>query len=126
MKYKYLVSLNRTPNKPHFRRPIVDVLIFGQKGSVPTIALLDSGADYCLFNIEFAKQIGLDETAFRACMTDERYTSVIEQSNSDARTLGITGTPAFFVIGPDNIVSKIGGAQPYEVFEKIFESQLKK
>ena len=76
--------------------------------------------------VEFAKQTGLDETAFRACMTDERYTSIIEQSNSDARTLGITGTPTFFVIGPGNTVSKIGGAQPYEVFEKIFESQLKK
>ena len=25
-----------------------------------TIALLDSGADYCLFNIEFAKAIGID------------------------------------------------------------------
>ena len=76
--------------------------------------------------VEFAKQIGLDETAFRACMADERYASIIQQSNSDARALGITGTPAFFVIGTDNTVSKIGGAQPYEVFEKIFESQLKK
>lgn len=76
--------------------------------------------------VEIAKQVGLDETSFRTCMSDERYASIIEQSNSDARTLGITGTPAFFVIGPDNTVTKIGGAQPYEVFEKIFESQLKK
>lgn len=76
--------------------------------------------------LEFAKQIGLDEAAFKECMSDERYTAVIEQSNSDARTLGITGTPAFFVIGSDNTVTKIGGAQPYEVFEKIFESQIKK
>lgn len=76
--------------------------------------------------VEIAKQVGLDEASFRTCMSDERYASIIEQSNSDARTLGITGTPAFFVIGPDNTVTKIGGAQPYEVFEKIFESQLKK
>ena len=76
--------------------------------------------------LEFAKQIGLDEAALKECMSDERYTAVIEQSNSDARTLGITGTPAFFVIGSDNTVTKIGGAQPYEVFEKIFESQIKK
>lgn len=76
--------------------------------------------------LEFAKQVGLDEASFKECMSDERYTAVIEQSNSDARTLGITGTPAFFVIGSDNTVTKIVGAQPYEVFEKIFESQLKK
>lgn len=76
--------------------------------------------------VEFAKQMGLDEAAFRECMSNGRYNSVIEQSNSDAKTLGISGTPAFFVIGSDNTIVKIGGAQPYEVFEKIFESQLKK
>lgn len=76
--------------------------------------------------VEFAKQIGLDEVAFKECMLEGRYNSIVEQSSSDARTLGITGTPAFFVIGSDNTVTKISGAQPYEVFEKIFESQLKK
>jgi len=76
--------------------------------------------------LEFAKQVGLDETAFSECMSDSRYNSIIEQSNSDARTLGITGTPAFFVIGSDNTITRISGAQPYEVFEKIFELKLKK
>ena len=76
--------------------------------------------------IEFAKQIGLDEAAFSECMSDGRYNSIIDQSNSDAKTLGISGTPAFFVIGSDNAIVKIGGAQPYDVFVKIFESQLKK
>lgn len=60
MKYKYLVSVNNNPNKPHFRRPIVDVELFGPQGKVKTIALLDSGADNCLFNIEFAKYIGIN------------------------------------------------------------------
>lgn len=76
--------------------------------------------------LEFAKQIGLDEASFRECMLDDRYRSVIDQNNSDARTLGITGTPAFFVIGTDNTVTKISGAQPYEIFEKIFELELEK
>ena len=76
--------------------------------------------------VEIAKQVGLDETWFRECMTAGRYNSVIEENNSDARTLGITGTPAFFVIGPNNMVTKISGAQPYQVFEKIFESELEK
>ena len=60
MKYKYLISLNKDPNKPHFRRPIVDVELFGPNGGISTIALVDSGADYCLFNVEFAKAIGID------------------------------------------------------------------
>src|SRR3989344_4953045 len=60
MKYRYLSSFNREPNKPHYRRPIVDVELYGPKSTMATIALLDSGADYCLFNIEFAKAIGID------------------------------------------------------------------
>ncbi len=60
MKYRYLVTSNRDLNKPHFRRPIVDVEIFGPKGSINTIALLDSGADNCLFNIGYAEPLGID------------------------------------------------------------------
>ena len=60
MKYRYLTSMNNVPNKPHYRRPIVDVELCGPKKSIGTIALVDSGADYCLFNIEYAKAIGID------------------------------------------------------------------
>ena len=46
-------------------------------------------------------------------------------SNTDAQTLGITGTPAFYVIDTNNEqVQTIIGAQPYEVFEKVFNSIL--
>ena len=54
-----------------------------------------------------------------------RYTSIIKGSVTDAQTLGLTGTPDFFIIGPDNSVTKIVGAQPYEVFDEIFKSKLK-
>jgi protein-disulfide isomerase len=76
--------------------------------------------------VEFAKQIGLDENRFEECMKDERYNSVIEENNSHAKALGIRGTPAFFIISPDGEVTNVVGSQPYEVFEKIFESVLKK
>lgn len=76
--------------------------------------------------VEFAKQIGLDEKKFEECMNDGRYDSVIEENNSHAKALGIRGTPAFFIISPDGEVINVVGSQPYEVFEKIFESVLKK
>ncbi|KKT79272.1 MAG: hypothetical protein UW76_C0030G0008 [Parcubacteria group bacterium GW2011_GWF2_44_8b] len=60
MKYRYLTSINSNPNKPHFRRPVVDVELYGPQKVTKTIALVDSGADYCLFNIEFAKEIGVE------------------------------------------------------------------
>lgn len=76
--------------------------------------------------LAFAKNVNLDIDEFTNCMLESRHKDVIQASNDDARTLGLTGTPGFFVIGPDNDITKIGGAQPYEVFQRIFDSELKK
>ncbi len=76
--------------------------------------------------LRFAQEIELDIDQWSDCMIDERYSQIISNSNKDARELGITGTPAFFVIGPDNEITRISGAQPYESFEKIFNSELEK
>jgi predicted DsbA family dithiol-disulfide isomerase len=58
-------------------------------------------------------------------MKDARYISTVQGSVSDAHTLGLTGTPDFFIIGPDNSITKIVGAQPYDTFDEIFKSKLK-
>ncbi|HET6516706.1 MAG TPA: thioredoxin domain-containing protein [Nitrosopumilaceae archaeon] len=76
--------------------------------------------------LSFAQQIELNIDEFTECMLNETHTNIITQSNSDAKTLGLTGTPSFFVIGKDNVVTKIHGAQPYENFKRIFDSELKK
>lgn len=76
--------------------------------------------------LKFAVDVGLDIDQFSQCMIDSKHTSIITNSNQDAKDLGLTGTPAFFVIGPNNKVTKIGGAQPYDVFERIFNSELEK
>ncbi len=76
--------------------------------------------------LRFAQEVELNVDQWSDCMIDERYSQIISNSNKDARDLGITGTPAFFVIGPDNKITRISGAQPYESFEKIFNSELAK
>ncbi len=76
--------------------------------------------------VRFAQNIGLNEEEFMQCMSDEKYQQLISSSSNDARNLGITGTPAFFVIGPDNQVTQISGAQPYEVFQNLFDTELQK
>jgi len=76
--------------------------------------------------LRFAQEIELDIDQWSDCMIDEKYSQIISYSSKDARELGITGTPAFFVIGPDNEITRISGAQPYEIFEKIFNSELEK
>lgn len=75
---------------------------------------------------KFANDVQLDQETFTKCMNDGKYQQRVAANNNDARTLGLTGTPGFFVIGPDNQITKIGGAQPYDVFVRLFESELQK
>lgn len=76
--------------------------------------------------VKFAQNIGLDEEKFKECMNDGKYQKLVSASSNDARNLGITGTPAFFVIGSDNQITRISGAQPYDVFQNIFQAELQK
>jgi len=76
--------------------------------------------------LRFAQEIELNIDEWSNCMIEARHSQIITDSSKNARDLGITGTPAFFVIGPENNIVKIIGAQPLENFEKIFESELKK
>ena len=74
----------------------------------------------------FAQNVGLDINEFSECMKSEIHKPLIAASIEDAKTLGLRGTPGFFVIGVDNQIIKIPGAQPYSVFESIFDSELEK
>ena len=75
--------------------------------------------------LRFAEAIELDMDAFVECNMDERYAQKISASNADAQKLGITGTPAFYVISSNSQqVQTLSGAQPYEVFERVFNSML--
>ena len=76
--------------------------------------------------IKFAQEIGLDLDEWSECMSNGKHSQTILASNEDAGKLGLTGTPAFFVIGPDGKTTKLFGAQPLEVFERIFDEELKK
>ncbi len=75
---------------------------------------------------EFAKNLGLDSVMFDECLDSNKYENMVLASSADAKTLGLSGTPGFFVIGPDNKITKIPGAQPFQAFQNIFDSELAK
>ena len=75
--------------------------------------------------LSFAKSVGLNATQFGQCMAQSRYISTVQGSLSNAKDLGLTGTPDFFIISPDKSITKIVGAQPYDVFDGLFKSKLK-
>ena len=72
----------------------------------------------------FAEEINLDMNKWTECMNEKPHSKTILTSNEDAKKLQLTGTPAFFIINSDGQVSKLFGAQPYEVFERVFDEQL--
>ena len=75
--------------------------------------------------VNFANELKLNVQLFSECMNSNRYNEMIGQSNLDGQALGLTGTPAFYVISMNNQqVQFISGAQPYEVFEKVFDSMI--
>jgi len=82
---------------------------------------------------KFAKNIGLDINKFSKCMSEDKWMELINASKDDANALDITGTPSFFLItswqetdGQPNEIVRIHGAQPYDVFKELIDSQLKK
>lgn len=69
--------------------------------------------------ISYATEIGLDTEAFTTCLEEQRFIDSVATDAREAQSLGIRGTPAFFVNG-----RPISGAQPYDVFAAMIEEEL--
>lgn len=66
---------------------------------------------------QVAEDVGVDVNAFRECMQSGRHRNKVQEHVNKAQKLGITGTPATFVV--DNTTGEsqlLGGAQPAEAF----------
>lgn len=79
MKYEYKIAIPEDGGK-YLRRPVMEIEIFGPKGKIRELALVDSGADRSLFNVEVAELLGID---LRRAKT--------------RRTIGISGTTSVFI-----------------------------
>ena len=60
MKFEYKAFMPSAPNEKWVRMPFVEVEVVGPRDSRRGVALVDSGAEYCLINMEFAEKLGID------------------------------------------------------------------
>ena len=67
----------------------------------------------------YAKEIGLDEAAFNACLDGGEKAALVQANIDAAMELGVRGTPAFFVNG-----RMVAGALPFSEFQKIIDKEL--
>ncbi len=70
--------------------------------------------------VGYAKGLGLDMPAFEKCLDDPAMAKKVEDNMDAGKKLGIRGVPAFFINGV-----KLGGAVPFEEFEKVIDEELK-
>ncbi len=68
---------------------------------------------------KWAGELGLDMTKFEACSKDQMIMASIQADIQAGSSLGVSGTPAFFVNGVS-----LSGAQPPEAFIKIIDREL--
>jgi protein-disulfide isomerase len=69
--------------------------------------------------VAFAKDLGLKVEDFKACYDEKRHLAAVEQDMADARSLGLSGTPAYFINGV-----LMSGAVPPEQIIEVIEKQL--
>ncbi|OGO09156.1 MAG: hypothetical protein A3K46_07935 [Chloroflexi bacterium RBG_13_60_9] len=67
----------------------------------------------------YAREAGMDVSAFNTCVASGKYNKEIDIDMQDAQELGVNGVPAFFV--NDRFIS---GMQPYETFREAIEAEL--
>jgi protein-disulfide isomerase/ketosteroid isomerase-like protein len=78
-----------------------------------------------------AHEIGLDESAFRACTEDPATVAAIRRGVKEAGDIGVAGTPMFVLgvrlPGESNVraIRMIAGAQPWEVFKATLDGLIR-
>jgi len=68
---------------------------------------------------EHAQAVGLDADAFNACLDSGKFRQDVNKDHQEGISVGVTGTPAFFVNG-----RFLSGAQPFEAFQRIIDEEL--
>lgn len=73
---------------------------------------------------EFAIKLDLNQEQFNSCLDSGKYIEEISNDLKDGRNYGVTGTPGFFIGNEDIGFVKLNGAQPFEAFKSVIDSQL--
>lgn len=71
--------------------------------------------------LQYARELDLDVARFEADFRDASSKAKVDGDTAEARSMGLTGTPAFFVNG-----KYLRGAQPFSGFQKVINEELQR
>lgn len=72
-------------------------------------------------SMRYAAEEGLDLEEFGSCVDSERTLDRVHREMRTGQALGVSGTPAYFVMGPGRDPELIVGPQPFETFAAAIE-----
>lgn len=69
---------------------------------------------------KYAGELKLDMKKFDECLDSGKFTKVVQENQAYGETVGVSGTPAFFING-----RMISGARPFASFKEIIDDELR-
>jgi protein-disulfide isomerase len=85
-------------------------LIFKNQNNLATI-------DY----LKLAEELKMNVQEFKNCLDSKKYTKKIQNDYNLGSSIGVNGTPTFFING-----KQVVGAQPYSAFKDVIDQELNK
>lgn len=73
---------------------------------------------------QYASDLGLQSANFESCLESKEIADEVNSDASAAASLGITGTPSFFIGNEEGGFVKLVGAQPFTAFKTVIDDQL--
>lgn len=71
---------------------------------------------------QFAKDLELDAEMFNECLDSGIYADRVSHNTEVGASLGVVGTPYFFIVGPEGDIKKIPGPLPLPVLDAAINS----
>ena len=72
----------------------------------------------------YATDLNLNLTQFSQCLDSKKYQGEIDNDLTDGRSLGVSGTPTFFIGNNETGYEKLVGAQSFSAFKQIIDSKI--
>jgi protein-disulfide isomerase len=69
---------------------------------------------------KYAEELGLNMGKFKAALDSGKFKAKVDADAKEGAAVGATGTPTFFING-----TKVVGAQPFDAFKTVIDSELK-
>lgn len=73
---------------------------------------------------QYAKDIGLTQTAFDTCLDTGEMAAEVDADLAAGTAAGINGTPGFWIVSNDGQSKSISGAYPYATFQAAIDAML--